>query len=270
MKKILLTLFAVAAVFVACDKDNLDQDITNINVLEQAEEINASVDIDFDSYKNQLESLMGIIVKEGTPKSTTRRGGDNGDNWIELSVFNGTGSDSNAIFAHAITDGNALVCYDGFTYNGNPVVPATYSFDDDGVSPTVGLLTIEVAGQVTPYEISGSLRTTYIASFGNSFDSVFRVALTSNNGFAVSGDQPQRGDFTFSSCGPAPITWDVPAASANGIGTYTSSNGKVYVISAAPFPLTGFLATTSDSGSANYAGTTIADVRAAIEADLLD
>ena len=256
---------------IACDKDELGYDnSSSINVLEEAQEINASVDIDFDAYKAQLEGLMNILPNDkGNSSSLTQRGGDNGDNWIELAAFNGSGADASAIFAHVITDGNSIVCYDGFTLDGAAVVPATYSFDADGASADVGILNIEVAGQSTPYEIRGALRTTYIASFGGSFDSVFRVARTSNGGFSVSGGQPQRSDFTFSACGPAPVSWTAPS-SADGIGTYTSSNGFTYVISAAPFPLTGFLATTTDAGSANYAGTTIADVRAAIEADLLD
>ena len=216
MKKLLFTLFAFA-IIIACDKDNLDQDVMNINVLEQAEEINASVDIDFDAYKAQLESLMGVLPNDkGNSSSLTQRGGDNGSNWIELAAFNGTGADANAIFAHVVTDGHSIVCYDGFTLDGAAVVPATYSFDPTGSSTTVGILTIEVAGSATPYEIRGALRTTYIASFGNSFDSVFRVARTSNGGFSVSGGQPSRSDFTFPSCAPAAVDTDI-STTATGI-----------------------------------------------------
>ena len=266
MKKLLYTLFAFA-IIIACEKDMDD----NYNV-DSISPIEAQVDIDFDALKNQLEGLMGATSKIGTPRSTTQRGGDNGDNWIELTAFNGTGADSNAIFAHVFTEGNPILCYDGFTLNGAPVVTSTYSFDDDGRSAVIGILTIEVDGAVQTFDIPEPLRSTYVTNFGNSFDGVFRVATTSNGGYSVSGSQPNRADFTFPACasaGPAPITWTAPSA-ANGIGTYTSSTGLTYIISAAPFPLTGFLATTSESGSANYAGTTIQAVRDAIELDLTD
>ena len=268
MKKLLYTLFAFA-IIIACEKDMDDNyDVSNLNPIEA--EVEGS--FDFDAAKAQLEGLMSIASKNGTPRSLTARGGDNGDNWIELTAFNGTGAESNAIFAHVFTEGNPILFYDGFTYNSNPVTTTTYSFDPTGVSATVGLLTIEVNGITQQANIRGGLRTTYIASFGSVFDGVYRVTTTSNGGFAVSGSQPNRADFTFPACagsGSGTITWTAPSA-ANGIGTYTSSTGLTYVISAAPFPLTGFLATTSESGSANYAGTTIQAVRDAIELDLTD
>ena len=269
MKKILLTLFAVAAIFVACDKDALDQDITNINVLEQAEEINASVDVDFNTLKNQLEGLMGATSKIGVSRSTTQRGGDNGDNWIELTAFNGTGADSNAIFAHVYTEGNELACYDGFTYNGAPVTTSTYSFDPDGRTPgSVGILTIEVDGATQDFDIREPLRATYITNFGSSFNAVYRVATTSNGGFSVSGSQPNAGDFTFAACD----SWT--PVSPDGIGVYNNpvQTTESYTIYRAPFPLDGYLATyTGSTGSSlNYAGTSLAAVIAQIECDIND
>ena len=81
MKKILLTLFAVAAVVIACDKDALDQDVNNINVLEQAEEIGASVEADLSIVKGILRNLdfTGDLQETPAPKggaSTARTAGE--------------------------------------------------------------------------------------------------------------------------------------------------------------------------------------------------
>ena len=274
MKKILLTLFAVTAVFVACDKDALDQDVTNINVLEQAEEINASIESDGMTNQDAFNFLNNLVsnidVKSLTPadNSTAR----NSANKIDVAFFNDDTSVEKAHLASEQFTGER--CYGRFTLLGD----FEYSLSADGAmlfvynpaSPSTAANAVNGADSFT---LSAGLQTRYAQVFGANLDNINNIQRDSrNNPVAILGAQPTRSDFDFSctGAGSGAITWTTPSASANGIGTYTASSGETYVISAAPFPLTGFLATTTDAGSANYAGTTIADVRAAIEADLLD
>ena len=257
MKKILLTLFSVAAVFVACDKDELGYESSSINVLEEAKEIGATVEnsSDFDAAFDFIQNLNNsnkILVPSESP--STARGGDYGNNWLQVVFFDRSATDASDL-AYLRSDAQGEVCAGASLVN-----PEEYFYH----LPAPDQLIIE----------SGTGSQTFTVPSG-SYDSTFQqdgpealIVMNSARTSAAAGIAPAVADYDFS-CGPAPITW-APSAPVNGITTYTSSTGLVYTIQAAPFPLTGFLATTTEAGSVNYAGTTLQEVRDAIEGDLTD
>ena len=256
MKKLLLTLFAVAAVFVACDKDALDQDVSNINVLEQAEEINASLDIDFD-YDALVARLTGKNLSSSDKSdkgsaSTARNTGTNvacGDDERDGLTIDGE------------TD---YITYELATINGNNygVIRSEELTRTAAFTPVATITFVNKGSGLTKIFVNGE--------YVNEFTSVPFGNLYADSALRTSADVPfayiENLNSNFIYIG------DGTAASAGLSCIYA---GQYYEVTPAPFPLNGFLATLRGAlptgmDSANYAGTTEAAVRAAIEADIIN
>ena len=242
MKKILLTLFAVAAVFVACDKDGLDQEITNINVLEQAEEIGASVEADLD-VQGVIDELLNNLSSFGNQKrgqaNLTSKTGD----FVAVHIFTISGQTDRFLILADETN-------DDFCFPGSV---ATVFFDNvngDGsqlnVEDTSGAVSVSLTGDFSAFFAGGNNVLVRLNANNKAAD---RGDFNAGNTATLSGT-----DFTFA-CGV-----DVSG---------------FYTVTPAPFPLTGFLARINDDASftgtsLNYAASTDAAVRAAIEGDIMD
>ena len=240
MKKLLYTLFAFALI-VACDKDMDDNyDSSSINPIEAEVEISAEtlsiVDALVSRLENGLPSDKGV---KGTSGFTARTG------------------DACADDTRSLTGYTNYLSYEIFIDGGN----------------NYGLIRSEenlpISDQISPF------LTIWLAQdgTGNNFDVVVNGAVVSsgtsagliglfaapelvamenlNAAFVYTGV----GDVTIASCTAATGgSTEVWAPSADGL-TWTHPTHGSYTLSAAPFPLTGILATTSESHSANYAGT---------------
>ena len=116
MKKILLTLFAVAAVFVACDKDNYEDqfeviapEVEEISSVESNPELDAAF-----SFISSLNDSVNSGKVDVSPKSESARAGDFGDNWIQILYFDYTISPrlGERDYAYVRSDNNGVVCAD--------------------------------------------------------------------------------------------------------------------------------------------------------------
>ena len=242
MKKLFLTLIAIAAI-VACDKDALDQDVNNINVLEQAEEINASVDIDYLQFFNNFVSTADISNVSNTKNSSsTSKGFDDGDNWFELGFFTHGG----VPYVSGGSEDATERCFS--EYSDAVVVTYTWNGSDTLIinnNGAVSNLPVDEASQIELY--NGFFASTQ----------VFFVQALPDFSRAAEADLPDVTLFDFNCITPV---------------------GELYGVTRAPFPLSGFLATilpgadlTEYSGaSANYAGTSEREVRTAVERDIMD
>ena len=249
MKKILLSLFAVAAVFVACDKVALDQDVNNINVLEQAEEIGASIDFE-DVIDSSFEFISSVEPSKDSSNITGKVGAA-GTQWIHA-VFFDSGS-QNVVLLRGSTAEEA--CWDSLSTFASSTL---YTWDT-----TTNMLTVVVetaAGESAPRSRpqSAGSAARYDRLFASTTLNRIRVT-NSRRTAAITGTPPAVADFDFS-CGV-----DLTGA---------------YSITPAPFPLTGFLAKINasfdfigsglDADALNYAGSSEEDVRTAIENDIMN
>ena len=250
MKKIFLTLIAVAAVFVACDKDALDQDVNNINVLEQAEEINASLDLDVD-YDAIITRLTG---KEFSSSNNFSKG--------SASTARNTGTNTPCAddTRHGLTIGGSTdyISYEFTTIGGSNygVIRSEALTRTAAFNRVVNLVFVNLgSNDVGVYVNDALVATLNIPSFIPLFDNaILANAFVENldSNFVYAGDS------------------DISAAGLSCIYA-----GDFYDVTPAPFPLQGFLATINSNlpstmSSANYAGTDEAAVRAAIENDILN
>ena len=219
MKKILLTLFAVAAIVIACDKDAYDADTTNINIIEQAEEINATVDFDLSRIEETLNRLSSNIKSFPVKDNTTARtaGG-------HIRILGG--ADGSIYYEFAFSD-DIEVCNE-----------ATYSFLEENI-----YIVLNAAGN-TEVRV-GSLTAAPVATLTRDFSSVFARSIqegisydfSSGNigGGVVGNDGIAFGSTVFDficdgwSFDSATMTWSHPTQGS-------------YIISEAPFPLNGILA----------------------------
>ena len=264
MKKILLTLFAVAAVFVACDKDALDNDATSINVLEAAEEINASVELSHDDAFEFLNSIVesGDFETPTLPKgdASTAKAGDFGDNWIQVMYFDYTflAALGERDYALVVSDDNDVACPSAEMLN---VQEVSYSLAPrvvNGVeSPVLSNLIIETISATGTVSSSRAVSSAgWRNAFASNFDRVY----------------PATADRTSIAGGPAPTrsTFDTTCNEDVDYSQY-------YSVEPAPFPLTGFLARITgditgmgDGASLNYAASDERELRTAIERDILN
>ena len=97
MKKILLTLFAFATVFVACDKDNYEDQFEA--TAPEVEEINATVESnpELDAAFNFINSLNDavnsgeqVVSPKSSKGASASKAGDFGNNWIQILFFDYT------------------------------------------------------------------------------------------------------------------------------------------------------------------------------------
>ena len=250
MKKLLLSLFAVAAVFVACDKESIDAQEPLAIEIEEAGIQNSNMDVDFDAafqFIQNINNSSKVLIE--SPSSN--RGGDYGDNWLQAVFFDRSATNSGDL-AYLRSDAQGEVCA------GESLVNAQEFFYH---LPAPDQLVIEAPSGTNTYTVpSGS----YDATF-NSDGPDALIVINSDRTAAAAGIAPAVSDYDFT-CAP---DW---APSASNSDMYVNGDLGSYTIIPAPFPLTGFLArvvteVNGVTGTLNYAASTRQAVRDAIEAD---
>ena len=247
MKKLLLTLFAVAAI-VACQKEDDSiaiQPDASMDAQLVSGESSRTVDL--------LENLEGILASaEGMSKQFNL-------NELVPSSERNIGADTLEISLHAYSGSDYLVIQGGDT---DDICRDNAGVEDLG---KIGFVKTDANNfNVVVYLPTGSVIE---ASTGNSLSSglngLFTVASAA--GFTSISRVNLR-------LFPLEANISVPNA---GIACV----GSLYTVTAAPFPLNGWLATLNANAdlsqffggsSLNYAGTDEAAVRAAIEADIMN
>ena len=244
MKKLLLTIFAIAAI-VACEKDAYDNDdVTNINVLEQAEEIGASVE---GSLSISTVDLILDYLVENTNNLETSKKGDNvstrkGDDYINVVLFSEGGFTYIGLFDNSNDD----VCFNGKTIS-------QYFWDNSAGDGSV--LSIEDTSGNVLRTINGDFATL----FSDGLNSITQISLTPTS-LTINGSEN--------------LTAINTATTVGVEHNFVCAEGK-YRITDAPFPLNGKLGTiinqTMFKGTArNFAGTLEADVIREIEAEIVN
>ena len=238
MKKLLFALFTFALVIIACEKDMDDYGTTNIAPIEAEVEVSSS-DIDVDGLIDRLISSTqknGKKVTSSTAKTAVR-------GTSIITIFTGV---SNGFLYEIAFDDVVSWCN-----NSSGLTQLTLFLNSAGDTEIkVGDNSGPIVATVPGIEF---LFTLDIAQ-GLRISAATRVLENAVNTAGVySFTDATSYNFVCAAAGPAVTTY--------------------YDVTPAPFPLTGFLATinsTFTGTSANYAGTTEAAVRAAIEADILD
>ena len=256
-------LFAFA-IIVACEKDAFDMDagVSNITPIEANIESNESVDID--AIKETLDRIMSNAKNyEKKDRSTNRTATPGGS----LRILNGT--EGSTYFEFLFSD-DITVCNE-----------ANYSFLTDNIYLTlrsdngidVRLNTVDATPLVS---IAGDFSTVFGLTIyeGISFDFVSNaLGFPAIDGSVITINSVAY-DFGCTTTTPPP-GWEM--TTPNGVMTFTNSAMGSYRLEAAPFPLSGLLATviseaTGVERTKNYAGTgslgdasTHAGVRNAIE-----
>ena len=244
MKKILLTLFTIASI-IACQKDGIES--VDPVVLEPLEEVNSNRSVDLlenlDGILSALEDISTQYDISSLPPSSSRN----------------IGADTLEISLHAYSGSDYLVIQGGDTDD--------ICRDNSGVEDLgkIGFVkTSETEFSILVYLPNGS---TVEASTGNSLSAGLNALFTvaSSSGFTSISRVNLR-------LFPLESQISVPNAGIACIGS-------LYTMTAAPFPLNGWLATLNadadlsqffGGSSLNYAGTDEAAVRAAIERDIRD
>ena len=235
MKKLLLSLFAVATVFVACDKEAIDvQEPTAIEI----EEANASVGISVDA-EGFINSLAGSVTK-GEIEASSARVGAAGTQWIHVVFF--TFGSSNIPLAYLRSDDTAEVCPE----NGQVSVLYTLETAPSGAS-RLAIDQIQSDGTVIPTAYSNigvSLRANYATLFGQTINRLSRARADFSG--VADGNVPSLTllasngiDFD---CAPAiNDEWVTSDTSYPKTSTNEAYPGSSFTVDRAPFPLTGFL-----------------------------
>ena len=243
MKKLLLSLFAIATVFVACDKEAIDvQEPTAIEI----EEANASMDLDLD--------IEGIVNRLSNKDFSSAKGSDDAAR---------TGTATQAC-SEDVRDGLTIEgSTDYLSYEIASINGANYAIIRDEAHSPLG----DFTPLVTVFFVNKGNNVTDVVIGGNV------VSSFTNSGFAgLYADGTVGGGFIEGLSSVYVYTGD-SSVDAAGLGCIYA--GQYYDVTPAPFPLNGFLATLNDvalpagMSSANYAGTTEEAVRAAIEADII-
>ena len=346
MKKILLTLFAFAAVFVACEKDTYENEFeTIVPEVEGVSESYSMSNEDAFNFLNDLVSGIDVDGLEPADASSSR----NSANKIDVAFFNDGTSIEKAHLASEQFTGDR--CYGNYTLIGD----FEYSLSTDGTrlfvyNPSSPSTSANAVNGADAFRLSTGLQTRYAQVFGANLDNINNIRRDSRgNPTAILGAQPARSGFDFTvGCTTAtvyeygtriiggahdgrviipldPLDMDAasnPSAAAVGTGNlqlqlvrrvagsgintwenvgdpftnpnyvaptttaWTAGTGAdsnlfshatygSYRVTAAPFPLTGFLATvvsdsTSPANTNNYAGTSEQAVRDAIEANFAE
>ena len=246
MKKLLFTIFTIAAL-VACEKDAYDNDdVTNINVIEQAEEINASIELPDSDVLDIINSVLGTNLMKGSEHGehvSTRKGTDR----VTLNLFR-RGTETGIAF---VDESNDRFCFNAI--DGVAFLSSVHLNKQDGSN------NIEVTVGEDPAVIS-----TINGDYSSLFSSDFNLILMLDANGAID----RQGIFSQHDVGTAGST----VVRFGCAGDYYSTDD-------APFPLDGTLATITDAAglalafggsSLNYAGTSESAVESAIEANIMD
>ena len=243
MKKVLLTIFAVAAVFVACDKEAVElQDPIAVEI----SEANASLDIDVD--------IEGIIGRLSNKDFSSIKG-----------IADASRNTGSTPCAEDVRDGLTIEgSTDYLSYEIASIGGANYAIIRDEMHSPLGAFT----PLVTVFFVNKGSNITDVVIGGNV------VSSFTNSGFAgLYADGTVGGGFIEGLSSVYVYTGDSTVAAA-GLGCIYA--GQYYDVTPAPFPLNGFLATLNNvalptgKSSANYAGTDRDAVIRAIEGDIVD
>ena len=246
MKKLLLSLFAIATVFVACDKEAIDsQEPTAIEI----SEANASLDsnLDTDLLIESLMSRYGVKGFEFTSSPSSSRTGT-----------------ATVACAEDTRDGQTIdgstdyITYELATINGSNygIIKSEAETFTAPFTPVATLAFVNKGSGLTKIFLNGN--------YVNEFTSTPFEALYDNALLANAYVENLNHLFIYLNDG-----------NLNDAGLSCVNAGQYYEVTPAPFPLNGFLARiTNPSGfagnSLNYAASTEAAVRTAIEADIAD
>lgn len=260
MKKYFLSLLAVLAVVVACDK-SFEEDVEL--TVEEVEDLqlNSPMVVDAAAFINNLAAdVTDQEIKEFKDTPSSSRVGADGTNWIHVIFFRFGGN--NIPLAYLRSDDTDEVCPEA----GQVSVLYTLEVAQSGAS-RLKIEQIDGNGNALPVtysNIGSSLRANYNTLFGQTINRLSRA--TANFSGVATGSVPALS--TLASNG---IDFDCASPV-----DYTS----FYEVTEAPFPLTGFLATMVDGyadmegwpggSSANYAATSTSTLEAAIQADIMD
>ena len=286
MKKLILSLFAIATVFVACNKESVEIDpITS--ELEEINVITPNIDklaeaFDFiNSLNDQINSGDIEVSPKGSKGVSSAKAGDFGGNWIQILFFDYTiaAALGERDYAYVRSDNYSVMCADisedaSSSWDDVMILPSEVSYSlrphptqfllDRGFSQLI-IETIDASG--TTSSTTNVQTTGWSATFNADFDRVF-AALSDRSGIA-GGIAPQasRFDTTCVAGSPEPEWGESPTTP----GLFLLENVGSYTLAPAPFPLTGFLATMSSNDTShtvsNYAGTSTSTVHDAIRDD---
>ena len=251
MKKILYTLFAFA-IIVACEKDTVEMDVTNINSIEEV------VDADFVS-QEEIDAIVNDLLENLQNFGKSKRGQANltgkGQDFVAIYIFSRGGIRYMAFVDESNDD---LVFPSDLTV-------ATLYFDNGNGDGSA--LVVENADEVEQLRLNGN----FADFFSGANNELIQVTPRHRGTFDAANAVTVNG-VSFSFAEAAPAGWT--GSTANGITTMTNADLGTYTIQDAPFPLTGFLATFgTKTGAAatrtinNYAGTTSSSVMTEIEND---
>ena len=249
MKKLLLTIFAIAAI-VACDKDAYDNDdVTNINVLEQAEEINASVELPNDDVLDIINSVLGTNLMKGSERGEHNLA-SKADNRVTMHLFSRAGVTGLAL----VDDTNDRFCFNA--------IDGVVFLNSVHLNKQSGSNNIEVTLGENPEVIS-----TLNGDYSTLFNTPINLLLMLDSAGLIT----EQGIFN---------SYDVGTAGSTVIRFGCA--GDYYSTDDAPFPLDGHLATITDAlgitnafggSSRTFAGTNMEGangVIATIEAEIIN
>ena len=170
MKKLLYTLL-IGLVVISCEKD-MDSDVTSIAVPSQ--------DVMLQERFDAFNALIGGMKFDS--KVSTAKGGDNGDNWLELAWFN-SGSEG---YVYLRPDNLGNGCYDGIADDASNVAIETYTYDstDQRVNIQIG----DADGNW--FNIPESLQTQYGQAFGATTSSIYFADFVSSSWSVRFGSLP--------------------------------------------------------------------------------
>ena len=272
MKKILYTLFAFA-IIVACEKDmDENYDASSINPIEAEVTVDSSSKLDAAlDFINSLNDGVSNGEIEVSPKSSkgssTAKAGDYGTNYIQIMFFDYTllPALGERDYAYARSDNHDLLCADvtedpatAYPDAMSGITEVSYSLIPHPTLASRGfsqLITEVIDATGTSSSTTNVQTSGWNATFNADFDRIF-PALADRSGITGGLGVPTNRFNT--TCDPA-VDYS----------TY-------YTVTAAPFPLTGFLATLNSNApaftgsAANYAGTTRESVETACTTPLAD
>ena len=242
MKKLIFSLFAIATIFVACDKDSVE-----IAPVVEVEEMSVDTDALID----------GILSRWGVNSISSK----NSASSSKTNNPSASCADDTRVAPDASTD---YISYEILS-------------DSDG---SFGLIRSEERSNVAAFDNGQLIVTLYFTRQANNVTHIYvgsnKVAEFTSTGFDGLYDIANALAVESLTSGFI-YTGDTNLAAAGLECTQASGLNPIdfYTVTDAPFPLTGKLATINSGAdfpgsSANYAGTTEASVRAAIEADILD
>ena len=246
MKKLILSLFAIATVFVACDKEAFDTQEPTVLELEEA---NVSMEAETplaDDLLTLISNLQDAKLPDAEPglETLSARGSD----YLNLTFFTFNNEPYITFLDESNDDLRCII--------GAPGVSGVNSIYFDNVNGDGSAIAVEDAQENVVTTVTGDFAA-FFADANNSiikltatYDIVASEALNAHNRVSVSGA-------------------DIKLACA----------ADFYTVSSAPFPLNGFLATIDDAAgltaafggsSPNFAGTLMGSVTSTIEDNIKD